>query len=404
MLRRAAGHLPARHEETSMREIAIVAGARTPFGRAVKGQMKDTRSDTMAAFAVQKTLEQVKGFDPKDIEDFVLGCAIPEGEQGLNIARNVVFLAGLPVDVPAMTINRFCSSGLQAMNIVATRIATGEIDVALAGGVESMSGVPMTGGKVSLNPKLAAEYPEAFTPMGVTAEIVARKYGVSREDQDAFASDSHRKATAAWEANKFEGEVFPIDTEVVVDGVSQKVTVSRDENVRPETTVETLAGLRPAFDPKGGVTAGNSSPLTDGAAIVLMMSREAAEKRGLKPLGYMRFFTSVGVPPETMGTGPVPAIRKLLEKTNKQISDIDLFEINEAFAAQAVYCARELGVPSEKLNVNGGAIAIGHPLGATGARQAIHILRELERRGGRYGVASMCVGGGMGAAALFERT
>jgi acetyl-CoA acyltransferase len=284
-------------------------------------------------------------------------------------------LAGLPAEVPAMTINRFCSSGLQAINIVAGRIASGEIDIAIAGGVESMSMVPMTGGRVSVHPKLAAEYPQAFTPMGVTAEIVAKRFGVSRKDQD----------------------------ELVEGGQSRDITVSQDELVRADTTFEKLAALKPAFDPTGSVTAGNASPLTDGAAAVLVMARDVAEKRGLKVLGYLRSFACVGVDPDIMGIGPVPAIKKLLAKTGKNIKDIDLFEINEAFAAQAVYCARTLEIPADRLNVNGGAIALGHPLGATGARQAIHILAELARRGQRWGVSSMCVGGGMGAAALWER-
>jgi len=386
-----------------MREVAIVAGARTPFGRGVKGSLKDTRPDTLGAHAVAEALKRVPQVKGSEIEDLVLGCAIPEGEQGLNIARLIDFLSGLPAEVPAMTINRFCSSGLQAINIVANRIASGEIDIAIAGGVESMSMVPMTGGKVSLNPKLAAEFPQAFTPMGVTAEIVAKRFNVTRQQQDEFAVSSHQKAVAAAKAGKFEGEIVPIKTQLFEGTSVRDLTVSADELVRPDTSIDGLGKLKPAFDPTGSVTAGNSSPLTDGAAAVVVMAREVAEKRGLKPLGYMRFFTAVGVDPDIMGIGPVPAIKKLLEKTGKSVKDIDLFEINEAFAAQAVYCAQTLEVPAEKLNVNGGAIAIGHPLGATGARQTIHILNELARRGGRYGVTSMCIGGGMGAAALFER-
>jgi acetyl-CoA acyltransferase len=386
-----------------MREIAIVAGVRTPFGRGSKGLLKDTRPDTLAAHAVAKLLAKVPQVAGSEIEDLILGCAIPEGEQGLNIARNVVFLAGLPVEVPAVTVNRFCSSGLQAIDIAAGRIAQGQIEIAIAGGVESMSMVPMTGGKISLHPKLAAEFPEAFTPMGVTAEKVAKKFGVSRADQDAFAAASHQKAAAAWKAGKFAGEVEPIATQVSENGQVRDIIVSQDELIRADTTAEKLAALKPVFDPTGSVTAGNASPLTDGAAAVLLMSRELAEKRGLKVLGYLRMFSVAGVPPDIMGIGPVPAIRKLLAKVGKTVGDIDLFEINEAFAAQAVYCQRALEIPDAKLNVNGGAIALGHPLGATGARQAIHILNELERRGGRFGVTSMCVGGGMGAAALFER-
>jgi acetyl-CoA acyltransferase len=386
-----------------MREVAIVAGVRTPFGRGVKGSLKDTRPDTLGAHAVAETMKRVPSVKGSEIEDLVLGCAIPEGEQGLNIARQIGFLAGLPDEVPAMTINRFCSSGLQAINIVANRIASGEIDIAIAGGVESMSMVPMTGGRVSLHPKLAAEYPQAFTPMGVTAEIVAKRFGISRKDQDEFATASHQKAAAAWKAGKYAGEVVAITTQLVEGGQSREITLSQDELIRADTTPDGLSKLKPAFDPTGSVTAGNSSPLTDGAAAVLVMARDVAEKRGLKVLGYLRYFTAVGVAPDIMGIGPVPAIRKLLQKTGKHINDIDLFEINEAFAAQAVYCARALEVPVEKLNVNGGAIAVGHPLGATGARQAIHILHELARRGQKWGVSSMCIGGGMGAAALWER-
>ncbi len=386
-----------------MREIAIVAGARTPFGRAVKGSLKDTRPDTLAVHAVRKTLEKVPGVKPEELEDLILGCAIPEGPQGLNIGRLVGFLSGLPVEMPAMTVNRFCSSALQAIDIAAGRIALGEIDIALAGGVESMSQVPMTGGKISIHPKLAAEFPEAFSPMGVTAEKVAKRFEVSRAEQDELAFRSHQTAAAAWKANKFVDEVAPITTTVIEDGVEREVTVSEDECVRADTTVEKLAALKPSFDPTGSVTAGNSSPLTDGAAVVLVMAREVAEKKGLKPLGYLRFFTVAGVPPDVMGIGPIPAIRKLFQKTGKSVRDIDLFEVNEAFGAQAAYCQRVLEIPTEKLNVNGGAIAIGHPLGATGARQALQILLELGRRKARYGVASMCVGGGMGAAALFER-
>ncbi len=386
-----------------MREVVIVAGARTPFGRGAKGLLKDTRPDTLAAHAIAALLKKVPQVKAGDVEDVVLGCAIPEGEQGLNIARTASILAGLPVEVSAVTVNRFCSSGLQSIDNIAGRIAQGQIDIGIAGGVESMSMVPMTGGKVSLNPVLSAQHPEVFTPMGVTAEKVAVKFGVTRQDQDEFATKSHAKAAAAWKANKFEGEVEPITTTVVEGGVARQVTVSQDELVRADTTAEKLGALKPAFDPTGSVTAGNSSPLTDGAAVVLMMGKDVADKLGITPMGYVRHFAVAGVPPEIMGIGPVPAIRKVLAKTGRKLEEIDLFEINEAFAAQAVYCQRELGIPDEKLNVDGGAIAIGHPLGATGTRQAIHLLNELKRRGGRYGIASMCVGGGMGAATLFER-
>ena len=387
-----------------MRDIAIVAGVRTPFGRAVKGSLKDTRPESLAAPLVGELLSRVPQVKAAEVEDLIVGCAMPEAEQGLNIARIIGLLGGLPVETPAATVNRFCSSGLQAIAMAAGRMAAGEIDIAMAGGVESMSMVPMGGNKTSLNPELADRWPEVYMPMGLTAELVARRFEITRAQQDQFALESHHKALAAQQAGRFAREVLPIQA-VGYDaaGHSRLVPFAADELPRADTTLEKLAGLKPAFDPTGTVTAGNASPLTDGAAMVLMMTGERAQKLGLEPLGFLRQFVVRGVPPEVMGIGPVPAIRALLSKTGKAISDIDLFEINEAFAAQAAYCGRELGVPQDKLNVNGGGIAIGHPLGATGARQAITALYELRRRGGRYAVCSMCVGGGMGAAALFER-
>jgi acetyl-CoA acyltransferase len=387
-----------------MAEIAIVAGVRTPFGRAVKGVFKDTRPEDFAAPLIPELLRRVPQVKASEVEDVILGCAMPEGEQGLNIARIVGLLGGLPVEVPAMTVNRFCSSGLQAVALAAGRMALGEIDVAIAGGVESMSLVPMTGNKMTVNPGLADRWPEVYVPMGITAETVARRFEVSRQQQDEFALESHQKAVAAQKAGRFQGEILPTDAVAWgSDGKKQAVRVEQDEMPRADSSLEKLASLKPAFDPKGSVTAGNSSPLTDGAAMVLLMTRAEAERRGVKPLGYLRQFTAKGVPPEIMGIGPVPAIRALLEKTRLTVGEIDLFEVNEAFAAQAAYCARELKLPKEKLNVNGGAIAVGHPLGATGARQIITVLGELARRGARYGVCSMCIGGGMGAAALVER-
>lgn len=387
-----------------MAEIAIVAGVRTPFGRAVKGVFKDTRPEDFAAPLIPELLRRVPQVKASEVEDVILGCAMPEGEQGLNLARIVGLLGGLPVEVPAMTVNRFCSSGLQAVALAAGRMALGEIDVAIAGGVESMSLVPMTGNKMTVNPGLADRWPEVYVPMGITAETVARRFEVSREQQDQFALESHQKAVAAQKAGRFQGEILPIDAVAWgSDGKKQAVRVQQDEMPRADSSFEKLASLKPVFDPKGSVTAGNSSPLTDGAAMVLLMTRAEADRRGVKPLGYLRQFTAKGVPPEIMGIGPVPAIRALLEKTRLAIGDIDLFEVNEAFASQAAYCARELKLPKEKLNVNGGAIAVGHPLGATGARQIITVLGELARRGARYGVCSMCIGGGMGAAALVER-
>jgi acetyl-CoA acyltransferase len=340
--------------------------------------------------------------DPSKVEDLVLGCAMPEAEQGMNVARLVGLMAGLPVEVPAMTVNRFCCSGSQTMGLVADRIALGGYDIAIAGGTETMSMIPMGGNKVSVNPDLMEKFPEAYTPMGTTAEIVARQFNVSREEQDAFAAESHRRAVAAIEQGFFTDEIVPVTTTVVGPDGPEEVTVSRDECVRPNTSVEGLARLRPAFDPTGSVTAGNASPLTDGAALGVLMSKEKAAELGIDPLGYFRSWVVVGVPPDIMGTGPVPAVRALLKKTGLSVADIDVFELNEAFASQSVYCVRELGLDPAKVNPNGGAIALGHPLGATGARQVATILRQLERSGGKRGIVTMCIGGGMGFACLVE--
>ncbi|MBI5543724.1 MAG: thiolase family protein, partial [Deltaproteobacteria bacterium] len=321
-----------------MREIAIVAGVRTPFGRAVKGSLKDTRPEAMAAPLIEELLRRVPQVKAADIEDLLIGCAMPEGEQGLNIARIIGLLGGLPVETPAATINRFCSSGLQAIAMAAGRMAAGEISIALAGGVESMSMVPMGGNKTSLNPELADRWPEVYMPMGLTAELVARRFEISRAEQDRFALASHQKAIAAQKAGRFQGEILPIPATVYDAGGHRRTTTfSADEMPRADGTLEKLAALKPAFDPKGTVTAGNASPLTDGAAMVLMLTREEAEKRSIKPLGHFRQFVVKGVPPEIMGIGPVPAIRALLTKTGLRIADIDLFEVNEAFAAQAAY-------------------------------------------------------------------
>ena len=379
-----------------MREVVIVAGARTPFGRAHKGNLRQTRAEDLGAVAVKEALSRAN-VEPEAIEDLALGCAMPEGSQGLNVARQVGFLAGLPHTVPAYTINRFCASGLQTIAGLAARIAVGEIDAGVAGGVESMTAVPMGGFHPQLHPKLAVEYPEAYISMGTTAENVARRFEVSREAQDAFAVASQAKATAARDAGRLAAEIVPVTT--TVDG--EEVTVEHDELIRTGTTVEGLAKLRPAFNPKGSVTAGNASPLTDGAAAVVLMSKDAAGDREV--LGTFKRFVAVGVEPDIMGIGPVPAIRKLLEDTGLTVDDIDLFEVNEAFASQSVYCQRELGIPDDKLNVNGGAIALGHPLGVSGTRLALTALYELERRGQKRAVVSMCVGGGMGCAALLER-
>ena len=387
----------------SNREVVIVSYARTAFGRAPKGSLRNTRPDTMGAHVIKAALERAPGVKPEEIEDVIFGCAMPEASQGMNVARVATLMAGLPDTVPAVTVNRFCSSGLQTIAQAAERIMVGAIDIAIAGGTETMSLVPMGGFNPSANPDAMIENPEIYTPMGTTAENVAKKFEVSREDQDAFALSSHKKAIAAWESGFLAGEVVPIEAEVVDGpGSAKTITVDKDENPRATTSAEVLGKLRPVFNPKGTVTAGNASPLTDGAAAVVLMTKEEADKRGLKILGYYRGFQVAGVPPEIMGIGPVPAIRKLLAKHDLSVEDIDLFEINEAFAAQAVYCQRELGVPDEKLNIHGGAIAIGHPLGVSGTRMAGTLLRSLEKTGGRYGVVSMCIGGGMGAAGLFE--
>ena len=385
-----------------MREVAILSAVRTAIGRAPRGVFKNTRPDDMAAIATREALRRAD-VQPVAIEDVVLGCASPEGEQGLNVARQVGMLAGLPDEVPAMTINRFCSSGLQAAAIVSDRIMTGSIDVGLAGGLESMSLIPMGGAKIALNPAVVDQFPDAYIPMGNTAENVARQFGVSRGDQDAFALASHQKAVAAQERGAFKDEIVPVKTRVFDGEVWRDLTVDKDEGPRGDTSLEKLASLKPAFDPTGTVTAGNASPLNDGAAAVVLMAADKAKEAGKKPRAYFRAFAVAGVPPAIMGIGPVPAVRKLLAKTGLKIDQIDLFEVNEAFASQALYCVRELGLPVDRVNVNGGAIALGHPLGATGARQIATALHELERRKGRYAVITMCVGGGMGAAGLIER-
>jgi acetyl-CoA acyltransferase len=386
------------------KDVVIVSGARTPFGRAIKGSFKDTRPDTLGALVIKEALGRAPGIEGKEVEDVILGCAMPEAEQGMNVARICAIDAGLPVESSAMTVNRFCSSGVQSISLVADRIAAGAYDVGIAGGVETMSMIPMGGNKPTLNPEVVEKHPEVYTPMGITAENIARRFEISRKDQDEFALRSHQRAIAAHEGGRLKAELVAVKTTVFdAEGNAREITVDRDEGPRPDTSLEGLAKLKPAFDPTGSVTAGNSSPLTDGAAAVVVASADRAKAAGLKPLGFFRAFAVAGVPPEIMGIGPVPAVRKLLAKTGMKIDQIDLFELNEAFAAQSLYCARELGVDPEKLNVNGGAIAVGHPLGVSGARLTITILNELARRGKRWGIVTMCIGGGMGAAALVER-
>ena len=386
-----------------MPDAMIVTSVRTPVGRAFKGSLKDTRPDDLAATAIRAAIERTPGLDPSDVDDLILGCAMPEAEQGSNVARIAGLLAGLPDTVAAMTINRFCSSGLQAIALAAQRVALGESDVVLAGGVESMTMIPMTGGKPCPNPDLVENMPTAYTSMGHTAEAVAGRFGVSRGEQDAFALRSHQRAIAAQKAGRFDDELVPVATRLrTADEEWEDIVFERDECPRVGTTAEALAGLRPAFSLGGSVTAGNSSPVSDGAACTVVMSAAKATELGLEPLGTYRGYQVTGVDPEIMGIGPVPAVRKLLDRTGFSIEDIDLVELNEAFAAQSVYCVRELGFDPEKVNVNGGAIALGHPLGCSGAKLTSTLLHELKRRGGGRGIVTMCIGGGMGAAGLFE--
>ena len=389
-----------------MRQAVIVSAVRTPIGRAHKGRLKDTRPDDLAARAISAAVEAAPGLEPARIDDVVMGCAMPEAEQGMNVARIATLLAGLPVTVPAVTVNRFCSSGLQAVAMAAERILSGAIDVAVAGGVESMSMVPMGGNKLALNPRLAEEWPGVYLSMGLTAENVAARFDVSRGDQDAFALESHRRAAAAWEARRFADEVVAVETAVLnVDGgtpTRTDVRLDKDECVRPDTSLDKLASLRPAFDPKGTVTAGSSSPLSDGAAACVIMERAVAADLGLAPLGTFRGLAVAGCEPEVMGIGPVHAVPRLCERTGVALGDVSVIELNEAFAAQSVAVIRELGLDPERVNPNGGAIALGHPLGCTGARQTATLLHELKRRGGGLGIVTMCIGGGMGAAGLFE--
>ena len=386
-----------------MKDIVIVESIRSAVGRAIKGSLANKRPDELAGDVIRGLLARVPQVKASDVEDLVLGCAMPEGEQGLNIARVAGVLGGLPVETSAQTINRFCSSGLQAIAIAAGQIAIGSNDIVIAGGLESMSMVPMTGNKLSVSPEAMERMASVYTPMGITAENVAAKFGVTREQQDAFALNSQKKASAAIEKKVFDAEIVPVSAIRFVGNEKKTFEFRVDELPRPDTTAEGLASLKPAFSTKGSVTAGNSSPLSDGAAATLVMSGDRAKALGLKGLGYLRAYVTVGVDPALMGIGPLPAIQKLLAKTGLKVSDIDLFEVNEAFASQAFYCTRELGIPEDRLNVNGGAIALGHPLGCTGAKLTAQLLYELGRRGGKYGIVSMCIGGGMGAAGLYER-
>jgi len=391
----------------STREAVIVSAARTPVGRAKRGGLATVRPDELAVLVIQALLKRTPGLDPKEIEDVILGCAFPEGEQGMNVTRAVVIRAGLPVSVAAETINRYCSSGSQAIAHAAYAIMAGQLDIAIAGGVESMTMVPMMGYKFAPNPHFALDLPQYYTNMGLTAENVAAKYNVSREDQDAFALRSNQRAAAAVNLGLFDPELVPVDVELKEMGADgkptvRKSTVKRDEGPRADTSMEALAKLRPAFKEGGTVTAGNSSQMSDGAAAVVVMSAERAKELGLKPLVRFICFAVGGVPPEIMGIGPVVAVPKALKLAGLKLSDIDLIELNEAFAAQSVAVMHELDLNPEITNVNGGAIALGHPLGCTGTKLTVQLIYEMARRKSKYGMVSMCIGGGMGAASIFE--
>ncbi|MBE3588677.1 MAG: acetyl-CoA C-acyltransferase [Thermoanaerobacteraceae bacterium] len=384
-----------------------LSAVRTAVGKAPRGRLKNTRPEDMAVAVLQEALARVPGLDPAEIDDVIFGCAFPEAEQGMNVARNIVLKAGLPDSVPGVTVNRFCASGLEAVAMAATRIMAGFADVYLAGGVESMSLVPMGGNKIMPDPELMEKLPEAYMGMGFTAENVARRYNVSREDQDAFALASHRKAAAAIAAGKFKEEIVPLTvTERTRQNgrlVENSFIFDTDEGVRPDTSLEALARLKPAFRLGGTVTAGNSSQTSDGAACLVLMSGRKAAALGLKPLAVFRAYAVGGCPPEIMGMGPTVAIPKALKLAGLTKDQIDLFELNEAFASQALACIRVLELNPDRINVNGGAIALGHPLGCTGAKLTTTLVHEMQRRGARYGVVSMCIGGGMGAAGVFER-
>lgn len=390
-----------------MREAVIVSGVRTAVGKAPRGTLRHYRPEDLGGAVVKEAVARAKGLDPQEIDDVIIGCSFPEAEQGMNLGRIVAARAGLPNSVPGFTINRFCSSGLQSIALAAERIMCGFADVIVAGGVESMSTIPMGGQKIAPNPYLMEHMPEMYMSMGLTAEEVASRFGISREDQDAFAVRSHEKAWQAIQEGKFKDEILPLKVKKVRIGpdnkvVNEEVVFDTDEGVRPGTNMEALAKLRPVFKQGGTVTAGNSSQTSDAAAAVVVMSSEKAQELGLKPMAVFRSFAVGGVDPDIMGIGPVVAIPKALKLAGLKLEDIDLFELNEAFASQALYCVRELGIDMEKVNVNGGAIALGHPLGCTGTKLTVTLLNELARRQGKYGIVSMCIGGGMGAAAVFE--
>lgn len=394
------GHDPAR-------DAVIVKAKRVAAGKAIRGSLSTTRPEDLAAAVIKNIVEETPELDPKTIDDVIIGCAMPEGQQGLNMARRAVLRAGLPVDVPAQTVNRFCSSGLQTVADGAMSIMTGMADIVIAGGAESMSAVPMRGFCFTPNPTLAVEYPEVYLNMGITAENVSEEFNVSRQDQDEFAMRSHKNAAAAQEKKLFQAEIVPFEVELVEPGENGSTKTKTfmhtvDEGVRPNTNMEGLGKLRPVFKEGGTVTAGNASQMNDAAAMTLIMSRAKAEELGLEPLARFISFGVGGVPPEIMGIGPVAAVPKALKRAGLTIDDLDLIELNEAFAAQAVAVIRELGMDIDKVNVNGGAIALGHPLGCTGAKLTTQLIHEMGRRKSKYGMVTMCIGGGMGAAGIFE--
>ncbi len=391
-----------------MREAVIVSAVRTAVGKAPKGTLRTTRPDEMGATVIKEALARVPGLEVSEIEDVIMGCAMPEAEQGMNVARAAAIRAGLPVETSAMTINRFCSSGLQSIAMAADRIKSGGAEVIVAGGLETMSMIPMGGHIIRPNPYLVEHYPDFYLSMGLATENVARKYEVTREEQDEFALRSHTRAAAALDADKFKDEVVPLH--VVLEDMDEngkkqrrEVVFDKDEGVRRDTSVEGLAKLKPAFHVKGTITAGNASQMSDGAAAAIVMSDSRARALGAKPMARFVAYATAGCPPEEMGIGPVFAIPKVLKLAGLTLADIDVIELNEAFAAQSLAVIKTLGLDPDKVNVNGGAIALGHPLGCTGAKLTASILRELERRNGRYGMVTMCVGGGMGAAGILER-
>jgi acetyl-CoA acyltransferase len=389
-----------------MREVVVVSSVRTPVGRAFKGTLRATRPDELAAVAIKGALDRVPQLNPKEIEDVILGCAMPEGEQGMNVARIASLRAGLPIEASAVTINRFCSSGLQSIAMAAERIMSGGAEVMVAGGTESMSMIPMGGHKISPNPWLVDHYPDAYLSMGLTAERLATRFGITREQCDQFSLRSHQNALAAIAAKKFEDETVAVPVSFTTPNGSkpkrQEITFKVDEGPRADTSLEALGGLKPAFHVKGVTTAGNSSQMSDGAAATIVMSAERAKALGITPLARYVAFATAGYQPEEMGLGPVFAIPKALKLAGLKLSDIDVIELNEAFAAQALAVIKEAGIDLERVNPNGGAIALGHPLGCTGAKLTATVIRELKRRNARYGLVTMCVGGGMGAAGIFE--